>query len=89
LSVLASITEFCVSHLQLMLMKRGGQLIYAGPLGRQSQSLVDYFEAVPGVPKIKTGQNPATWMLEVSSISAEAQLKVDFTDIHVNSALYR
>lgn len=30
--------------LQLFLMKRGGQVIYAGPLGRQSHKLVEYFE---------------------------------------------
>ena len=29
---------------QLLLMKRGGQVIYAGPLGRQSHKLVEYFE---------------------------------------------
>lgn len=27
-----------------MLMKRGGQVIYAGPLGRHSHKLVEYFE---------------------------------------------
>ncbi|KAJ9188711.1 hypothetical protein P3X46_000080 [Hevea brasiliensis] len=55
---------------ELLLMKRGGQVIYAGPLGRHSHKLVEYFEAVPGVPKIKEGYNPATWMLEVSLIIA-------------------
>lgn len=25
-------------------MKRGGQVIYAGPLGRCSQKLIEYFE---------------------------------------------
>ena len=30
--------------LQLLLMKRGGQVIYAGPLGRQSHKLIEYFE---------------------------------------------
>lgn len=25
-------------------MKRGGQVIYAGPLGHQSQHLIEYFE---------------------------------------------
>ncbi|KAH6836693.1 pleiotropic drug resistance 11 [Perilla frutescens var. hirtella] len=74
---------------ELLLMKRGGQVIYAGPLGRQSHKLVEYFEAVPGVPKIKDGYNPATWMLEVSSSAAEAQLGVDFADIYANSGLYQ
>ncbi|GFZ17803.1 pleiotropic drug resistance 6 [Actinidia rufa] len=73
----------------LLLMKRGGQVIYAGPLGRQSHKLVEYFEAVPGVPKIKDGINPATWMLEVSTTAVEAQLDVDFAEIYANSDLYR
>jgi len=30
--------------MQLLLMKRGGQIIYAGPLGEQSHKLVKYFE---------------------------------------------
>ena len=30
--------------LQLLLMKRGGQEIYVGPLGRHSSHLIKYFE---------------------------------------------
>ncbi|XVF05221.1 hypothetical protein REPUB_Repub05bG0153200 [Reevesia pubescens] len=74
---------------ELLLMKRGGQVIYAGALGHHSHKLVEYFEAVPGVPKIKEGYNPATWMLEVSSTAVETQLNVDFADIYANSDLYK
>ncbi|XP_034688607.1 pleiotropic drug resistance protein 2-like [Vitis riparia] len=74
---------------ELLLMKRGGQVIYAGPLGRQSHMLVEYFESVPGVTKIKEGYNPATWMLEVSTSAVEAQLDIDFAEVYANSALYR
>ncbi|MBA0684362.1 hypothetical protein Goari_025953 [Gossypium aridum] len=74
---------------ELLLMKRGGQVIYSGPLGRHSHKLIEYFEAVQGVPKIRDGYNPATWMLEVSAPSIEAQLDVDFADIYANSSLYR
>ncbi|KAK1396576.1 hypothetical protein POM88_006439 [Heracleum sosnowskyi] len=74
---------------ELFLMKRGGQVIYAGPLGHYSQILVDYFESIPGVAKIKDGYNPATWMLEVSSAAIEAQLDVDFAEIFANSNQYR
>ncbi|BBN19277.1 ATP-binding cassette, subfamily G (WHITE), member 2, PDR [Marchantia polymorpha subsp. ruderalis] len=73
---------------ELLLMKRGGQVIYAGPLGRHSHKLVEYFEAIPGTPKIKEGYNPATWMLEVSSVSVENRLAVDFADIYSKSALF-
>ncbi|RVW88033.1 Pleiotropic drug resistance protein 2 [Vitis vinifera] len=74
---------------ELLLMKRGGQVIYAGPLGRNSHKLVEYFEAVPGVPKVRDGQNPATWMLEVTSAAYEAQLGVDFAEIYAKSELYQ
>ncbi|KAK8551104.1 hypothetical protein V6N12_039768 [Hibiscus sabdariffa] len=74
---------------ELLLMKRGGQLIYAGPLGRNSHHLVEYFEAIPGVPKIKEGYNPATWMLEISFPAFENQLNVDFAEIYAKSSLYQ
>ncbi|KAA8516690.1 hypothetical protein F0562_016804 [Nyssa sinensis] len=73
----------------LLLMKRGGQVIYAGPLGRHSHKLVEYFEAIPGVTKIRDGYNPATWMLEVSAPSVEARLDVDFAESYANSSLYQ
>lgn len=74
---------------ELLLMKRGGQVIYSGPLGHNSNKLVEYFEAVEGIPKIRDGYNPATWMLEVTGPSVEAQLNVDFVQIYSNSALYQ
>ncbi|XP_012066453.1 ABC transporter G family member 34 [Jatropha curcas] len=74
---------------ELFLMKIGGQVIYAGPLGHHSHKLIEYFEAVPGVPKIKDGYNPATWMLDISTSSMEAQLNVDFAQIYMNSSLYQ
>jgi hypothetical protein len=51
-------------------------VLYAGPLGHHSQKLIDYFEAVEGVPKIKDGINPSTWMLEVTSQASEQKLDV-------------
>ncbi|XP_047094367.1 ABC transporter G family member 48-like isoform X2 [Lolium rigidum] len=73
----------------LMLLKRGGQVIYAGELGRHSHKLVEYFEAIAGVAKITEGYNPATWMLEVSSPLSEARLEINFAEIYANSGLYR
>ncbi|XP_050226195.1 ABC transporter G family member 39-like [Mercurialis annua] len=73
---------------ELLLMKRGGQVIYTGPLGRHSHKLIEYFEAIPGVPKIKEGYNPATWMLDIST-TFETQQNVDFAEIFANSTLYQ
>ncbi|XP_038696600.1 pleiotropic drug resistance protein 1-like [Tripterygium wilfordii] len=74
---------------ELFLLKRGGEEIYAGPLGHHSSHLIEYFQGVEGVPKIKDGYNPATWMLEVTSAAQEAALGVNFTEIYRNSELYR
>ncbi|CAL0299773.1 unnamed protein product [Lupinus luteus] len=74
---------------ELLLMKRGGQIIYSGPLGQHSQKLIDYFEAIPGVPRIKDGYNPATWMLKISSPEVESQLNVDFSELYIKSELYQ
>ncbi|CAA2949075.1 ABC transporter G family member 36-like [Olea europaea subsp. europaea] len=74
---------------ELLLMKRGGQVIYAGPLGQHSQKIIEYFEAIPGVPRIKEKYNPATWMLEVSSVATEARLSMDFSEHYKSSTLYQ
>lgn len=47
-----------------------------------------YWQGIPRVPKIKANYNPATWMLEITSISAEAELGLDFSQIYKESALY-
>ncbi|KAL6865260.1 hypothetical protein ACP4OV_016411 [Aristida adscensionis] len=74
---------------ELLLMKRGGQLIYSGSLGPLSRDLIRYFEAIPGVPSIKDDQNPAAWMLDISSHSMEYSIAVDYSEIYRNSSLYK
>ncbi|XP_062148181.1 ABC transporter G family member 32 [Alnus glutinosa] len=74
---------------ELLFMKRGGELIYAGPLGPKSCELIKYFEAVEGVPKIRPGYNPSTWMLEVTSSVEENRLGVDFAEIYRKSNLFQ
>ncbi|KAF8011670.1 hypothetical protein BT93_J2068 [Corymbia citriodora subsp. variegata] len=74
---------------ELLLLKRGGQEIYVGPLGRYSCHLINYFEGIQGVSKIKDGYNPATWMLEVTEPSQELALGIDFTTLYRSSELYR
>ncbi|KAG5228963.1 ABC transporter family protein [Salix suchowensis] len=74
---------------ELFLLKRGGEEIYVGPLGRHSCHLIKYFEGIEGVNKIKDGYNPATWMLEVTGAAEEIALGVDFAEIYRGSELYR
>ncbi|XP_015898189.3 ABC transporter G family member 32 [Ziziphus jujuba] len=73
---------------ELLFMKRGGELIYAGPLGPRSCELIKYFEAIEGVPKIRPGYNPAAWMLDVTSSAEESRLGVDFAEIYRRSNLF-
>ncbi|KAJ0078965.1 hypothetical protein Patl1_23925 [Pistacia atlantica] len=55
------------------------------------QPSIDIFEAfdesITGVPKIKDNYNPATWILELTSPSVEADLNVDFFEIYKDSVL--
>ncbi|KAL8166484.1 hypothetical protein V2J09_007983 [Rumex salicifolius] len=74
---------------ELLLLKRGGEEIYFGPLGSHAQFLIKYFEEIDGVSKIKNGQNPATWMMGISSAAQEARLSVSFAKIYKQSELYR
>ncbi|KAI3740632.1 hypothetical protein L2E82_31102 [Cichorium intybus] len=74
---------------ELLLLKRGGQVIYSGPLGQNSEKVIKYFEEISGVPKLKSQYNPATWMLEVSSDSAESRIGIDFYEKYKSSPLYK
>ncbi|VAI74646.1 unnamed protein product [Triticum turgidum subsp. durum] len=74
---------------ELLLMKRGGQIIYSGSLGPLSSNMIKYFEAIPGVPRIKEGQNPAAWVLDISSHITEYVTGVDYAEIYRSSSLYR
>ncbi|KAL5849942.1 hypothetical protein ACOSQ4_007955 [Xanthoceras sorbifolium] len=74
---------------ELILMKTGGRIIYSGMLGHHSSKLIEYFEGISGVPKIKANYNPATWMLEVTFASMEAELELDFANIYKESPLYQ
>ncbi|CAL5090781.1 unnamed protein product [Urochloa decumbens] len=77
--------EIFESFDELLLMKRGGQLIYSGSLGHLSSSMINYFEAIPGVPSL----NPAAWALDISSHAMEYAIGVDYAEIYQNSSLHR
>ena len=74
---------------ELVLLKPGGRMIYCGPTGHNSQQLIDYFQALDGVPRIQEGINPATWMLEVTRNAEERRLGLDFAQVYRESDLHR
>ena len=46
----------------LLLLKKGGEVVYHGELGGGSSNLISYFEGLGAIP-ISLGENPSTWML--------------------------
>ncbi|XP_020875007.1 ABC transporter G family member 41 isoform X2 [Arabidopsis lyrata subsp. lyrata] len=74
---------------ELILLKDGGHLVYYGPLGKHSSKVIEYFESVPGVPKVQKNCNPATWMLDITCKSAEDRLGMDFAQAYKDSTLYK
>ncbi|GMF13031.1 unnamed protein product [Phytophthora lilii] len=63
----------------LLLLKRGGEMVFFGDLGSKSSELIKYFEAIDGVAKLPADYNPATWMLEVIGAGV-GNANVDSTD---------
>uniref|UniRef100_A0AAV1U9R6 ABC transporter domain-containing protein n=1 Tax=Peronospora matthiolae TaxID=2874970 RepID=A0AAV1U9R6_9STRA len=49
----------------LLLLKRGGETVFAGELGQNAREMIAYFESIDGVEKLPENYNAATWMLEV------------------------
>ncbi|KAL3663572.1 hypothetical protein V7S43_011459 [Phytophthora oleae] len=70
----------------LLLLKRGGEMVFCGDLGEKASNLVNYLEAVDGVAKLEDGYNPATWMLEVIGAGVgNSDGKADFVSIFKSS----
>ncbi|KAL7580109.1 hypothetical protein ACA910_012870 [Epithemia clementina (nom. ined.)] len=51
----------------LLLLKKGGRVVYHGELGSSSSTMVNYFHSL-GAPRIAYGENPANWMLQIMSL---------------------
>lgn len=73
---------------RLLLLERGGKVVYFGPVGADGKNVIEYFgergaQCPPGV-------NPAEYMLD--AIGAGSQPRVgdrDWADIYLDSPLYR
>lgn len=59
-----------------------------GFFGQCAGAVGSILQAIPGVQKICEGCNPATWMLEVSSVNVENELNIDFADLYEKSFLF-
>jgi ABC-type multidrug transport system ATPase subunit len=51
----------------LLLLKRGGEVVFFGELGDESTNLITYLERYGSTPKIQPGENPATWCDDIKN----------------------
>uniref|UniRef100_A0A7S2YLL6 ABC transporter domain-containing protein n=1 Tax=Entomoneis paludosa TaxID=265537 RepID=A0A7S2YLL6_9STRA len=74
----------------LLLLKRGGEVVFHGELGEGSSKLIEYLERFDSTPKIQRGENPATWMLTTigaGSSAPGAGLAFDYSGAYRDSKL--
>lgn len=69
---------------ELLLLKSGGRIVYHGPLGHDSQELIQYFESNGG-RKCPHDANPAEYMLEVIGAGDPNYKGKDWADVWANS----
>ncbi|KAF4917720.1 ZEB2-regulated ABC transporter 1 [Colletotrichum viniferum] len=62
---------------RLLLLARGGRTVYFGEIGKNSQTLVDYFVRNGG-PECPAGANPTEYMLEVIGAAPGAHTDIDW-----------
>lgn len=63
----------------LLLLKRGGEVVFFGTLGQNSSELIDYLSTRAPAHPFRFPANPATWMLEVIGAGTAAQTQtLDF-----------
>ncbi|KAL6877662.1 ABC-2 type transporter [Trichoderma longibrachiatum] len=69
---------------ELLLLKSGGRVVYHGPLGKDSQQLIQYFES-NGAPKCPPNANPAEYMLEAIGAGDPNYTGQDWADVWASS----
>ncbi|KAG5359982.1 Protein SNQ2 [Yarrowia sp. C11] len=73
---------------RLLLLKKGGQTVYFGDIGKNSNTLVSYFERQGG-RKCAPDENPAEYILECIGAGATATAEGDWHDKWKNSDEFR
>lgn len=72
---------------RLLLLKKGGQTVYFGDIGPNSDTLINYFEQ-NGARKCARSENPAEYILECIGAGATAAVKEDWGRIWEESPEY-
>ena len=69
---------------RLLFLAKGGKTVYFGDIGKNSRTLLDYFEGA-GARKCDDEENPAEYMLETVGVGSRAQSDFDWPSIWKNS----
>ncbi|GBE83477.1 pleiotropic drug resistance ABC transporter [Sparassis latifolia] len=69
---------------RLLLLRKGGQVVYFGDIGRKSSTLVSYFESHGG-RRCDEAENPAEYILEVIGAGATAVATQDWHEVWKSS----
>jgi len=70
----------------LLLLRKGGEVVFFGETGRNSETMISYFESRGGRP-IQHGENAANWMLNI--VASGPMSGGDFADHYKQSDEYR
>ncbi|THH28859.1 hypothetical protein EUX98_g5325 [Antrodiella citrinella] len=70
---------------RLLLLRKGGQTVYFGDLGRDGEQLIDYFQR-NGARPCEADENPAEYMLSATGAGATAHSEIDWHETWKNSA---
>ncbi|WFD27171.1 hypothetical protein MNAN1_002167 [Malassezia nana] len=73
---------------RLLLLQKGGKMVYFGDLGPNSRTLIDYFEKRSGVP-CGEDANPAEYILDVIGAGATATTDKDWHELFLQSEQYQ
>ncbi|KXN81251.1 Brefeldin A resistance protein [Leucoagaricus sp. SymC.cos] len=69
---------------RLLLLRKGGQTVYFGDIGKNATFVINYFETGGGRP-CQPGENPAEYMLEVVGAGATAVAEQDWYEVWLKS----
>ncbi|AJU80986.1 ATP-binding cassette transporter snq2 [Saccharomyces cerevisiae] len=69
---------------RLLLLRKGGQTVYFGDIGKNSATILNYFER-NGARKCDSSENPAEYILEAIGAGATASVKEDWHEKWLNS----
>jgi len=72
---------------RLLLLKRGGEVVFHGDLGEDSCNLINYFEQYPDTKPILPHENPATWMLTTIGAGSSGGGSFDYAGKYFESNL--